>query len=267
MKKIFCILAAVIAAASLTVSAYAEEIAIETATEAAETAVETETETVAEMDTEASLGISDELAELLGASTPEKVEHVKEYLLYGLATLPFSERVKLAVVAHIDVMAWGLVGIAVVVAGILYLRSNKKTTDTNQTLTNNATELYEQGVERSEAAAKTVEESEQRIKKITDEAMVTLEALTKNSDEILRTTAAEMLRKVVELAAENKEVMAKVAERDKGLAEGIMMLNGIVANLINLSDIPEAERDAVMAEYYAAKKRIKGVMADDEEKD
>lgn len=110
MKKIIYFMAALLVALSLVVSVSAEdvttEIPTETAEETAESPAEAETETVAEMDTETAAEPVDELAELLGASTPEQVEIVKQYLLYGLQTLPFSERAKLALMDHIDIIAW-----------------------------------------------------------------------------------------------------------------------------------------------------------------
>jgi hypothetical protein len=271
MKKIIYILATLLVALSLTVGASAEdittEIPTETATETAESPTETETETVAEMDTETAEEPVDELAELLGASTPEQVEIVKQYLLYGLQTLPFSERAKIALMDHIDIIAWILVGVAFVVMGLLTIHSNKRRGDDNKTMTDNATALYGEGVERSEAAAKRMEESETRIVNITTAAFAAIKEAGQASDKTLHETADKLLQMVKESNAEAAKVVAEAKVKDTVIAEATLTMCDLLVRLVNDSDIPEADRDAYTRIYNTAIERIKEVTADDRKED
>lgn len=275
MKKISYILAALLVALSLTVGIYAEDItteiptetAEETATETAESPTETETETVAEMDTEAVTEPVDELSELIGASTPEQVEIVKQYLLYGLQTLPFSERAKLALMDHIDVIAWILVGVAFVVMGLLTIHSNKRRGDDSKTMTDNATALYGEGVERSKAAAKSIEESETRIANITTEAFAAIKEAGQTADKTLHETADKLIQMVKESNAESAKVMADAAAKDSVFAEALLTMCDLLVRLVNDSDIPEADRDAYTRIYTAAIERIKEVTGVDRKED
>lgn len=279
MKKISYILAALLVALSLTVGASAEDITTEitteipaetieeTATEAAESTTEAETETVAEMETEAVTETVDELAELLGASTPEQVEIVKQYLLYGLQTLPFSERVKLALMDHIDVIAWILVVIAFVVMGLLTIRSNKRRGDDNRAMTDNAIAQYAEGTERSEAAAKRIEESETRIANITTAAFAAIKEAGQIADKTLHETADKLLQMVKESNAEAAKVMAETNAKETALTETVLTMCDLLVRLINDSDIPEADRDAYAKIYNTAIERIKEVTGNDDRKE
>lgn len=279
MKKIIYILAALLVALSLAVGVSAEDItteitteipedtAEETAMEAAESTTEAETDTTTEEDTETDTEPVDELAELLGASTPEQVEIVKQYLLYGLQTLPFSERAKLALMDHIDIIAWILVGIAFVVMSLLTIRSNKRRSDESVAMTDNATALYGEGVERSEAAAKSIEESETRIANITTAAFAAIKEAGQASDKTLKATADELLRMVCETIAEAAEVVAEAKAKETVIAESTLTMCDLLVRLINDSDIPEADRDAYTKIYTAAIERIKEVTGDDLKED
>ena len=271
MKKIIYILATVLVALSLTVGASAEdittEIPTETATETAESPVETETETAAEMDTETAAEPVDELAELLGASTPEQVEIVKQYLLYGLQTLPFSERAKIVLMDNIDIIAWILVGIAFVVMGLLTIHSNKRRGDDNKTMTDNAAALYGEGVERSEAAAKSIEESETRIANITTAAFSAIKEAGQASDKTLKDTAEKLIQMVKESNAEAAKVMAEAKAKETVIAEATLTMCDLLVRLVNDSDIPEADRDAYTRIYNTAIERIKEVTGVDRKED
>lgn len=271
MKKIIYIMAALLVALSLTVGVSAEDIntetPTETATEAVESPTEAETETVAEMDTGDVTEPVDELAELLGASTPEQVEIVKQYLLYGLQTLPFSERAKLALMDHIDIIAWILVSLAFVMMGLLTIRSNKRRGDDSKTMTENATALYEEGTERSEAAAKSIEESETRIANITSAAFAAIKEAGQASDKTLHETADKLIQMVKESNAEAAKVMAEAKAKETALTETVLTMCDLLVRLINDSDIPEADRDAYKRIYNTAIERIKEVTSDDRKED
>lgn len=283
MKKIIYILAALLVALSLTVGVYAEDITAEitteitteitaetieeTSTEAAESPTETETETVAEMDTETAAEPVDELAELLGASTPEQVEIVKQYLLYGLQTLPFSERAKIVLMDNIDIIAWILVGISFVVMGLLTIHSNKRRGDESKTMTDNAVALYGEGVERSKAAAKSIEESETRIANITTAAFSAIKEAGQASDKTLHETADKLIQMVKESNAEAAKVVAEAKATDTVIAEATLTMCDLLVRLINDSDIPEADRDAYTRIYNTAIARIKEVTGNERTED
>lgn len=263
MKKIIYILAALLVALSLTIGVSAEditaEIPVETAEEATESPVETDTEEAAEMDTETSPDTVDELAELLGASTPEQVENIRQYLLYGLKTLPFSERVKLVLLDHIDIIAWILVGVAFVVMGGYTIRSNKRRSDDSRREGEDSRALYEEGTERSEAAAERIEESETRIANITTEAFAAIKEAGQTADKTLHETADKLIQMVKESNAEAAKVMAEAKAKETALTEAVLTMCDLLVRLINDSDIPEADRDAYTRIYNAAVERIKEV--------
>lgn len=263
MKKIIYIMVALLVALSITVGVSAEDITAEIPTETAESPTEAETETVAELDTEAAAELADELAELLGASTPEQVEIVKQYLLYGLQTMPFSERAKIVLMNHIDIIAWILVGIAFVVMGLLTIHSNKRRGDDNKTMTDNATALYGEGVERSEAAAKRIEESETRIANITTAAFAAIKEAGLASDKTLCETADKLIQMVKESNAEAAKVVAEAKAKETALTEATLTMCDLLVRLVNDSDIPEADRDAYTRIYNTAIERIKEVTGDD----
>lgn len=275
MKKIIYIMSTLLVALSLVIGVSAEDIATEitteipaeTAEETAEIPAEAETETVAEMDTETAAELADELAELLGASTPEQVEIVKQYLLYGLQTLPFSERAKIVLMDHIDIIAWILVGVAFVVMGLLTIHSNKRRGDDSKAMTDNAVALYGEGVERSKAAAKSIEESETRIANITTAALAAIKEAGQDSDKTLHETADKLIQMVRESNAESAKVVADAAAKDSVFAEALLTLCGLFVRLINDSDIPEADRDAYKRIYNTAIERIKEVTGVDRKED
>jgi hypothetical protein len=271
MKKIIYILAALMVALPLTVGISAEDVTTEiptdTATETAESPTEAETETAAEMETETATDTVDELAELLGAATPEQVENLRQYLLYGLKTLPFSERVKLALLDHIDIIAWILVGIAFVVMGMYTIRSNKRRSDEGRTQTGNAFAMYEEGTERSEAAAERIEASETRIANITTAAFAAIEKAGQNADKTLKDTSDKMLQMVKESNAEAAKVMAETKAKETALTEAVLTMCDLLVRLINDSDIPEADRDAYTRIYKTAIERIKEVTGVDRKED
>lgn len=271
MKKIIYIMAALLVALSLTVGISAEdittEIPTETIEETAERTTEADTDTATEEDTETATEPVDELAELLGASTPEQVENIRKYLLYGLKTLPFSERVKLALLDHIDIIAWILVGIAFVVVGMYTVRSNKKRSDEGRTQTGNAIALYEEGTERSEAAAKRIEESETRIADITTAAFAAIKEAGQTANKTLKDTADKLIQMVKESNAEAAKVMAEAKAKETALTEATLTMCDLLVRLINDSDIPEADRDAYTRIYNAAIDRIKEVTTDEREED
>jgi hypothetical protein len=271
MKKIIYIMAALLVALSLTVGVSAEDITTEnpaeTAEETAESPAEAETETAAEMDAETATEPVDELAELLGASTPEQVEIVKQYLLYGLQTLPFSERAKIVLMDNIDIIAWILVGIAFVVMGLLTIRSNKRRGDDDRAMTENAAALYGEGVERSESAAKSIEESETRIANITTAAFAAIKEAGQTAGKTLRETADKLIQMVKESNEEAAKVMAETNAKETALTETVLTMCDLLVRLINDSDIPEADRDAYTRIYTAAIERIKEVTGDDRKED
>lgn len=208
-----------------------------------------------------------ELFELLGASTPEQVELVRQYLLYGLNTLPFSEKTKIAILEHINTVAWLLVGAAFIIMGILYIRSNKKSGDENRTMTDNAISIFEEGVKRSEGAASDIADCQKKIKNITDDAVAATTEVSMNADKIMRDAAEELLKAIEKNNSNTEKIISKVVSRESGLTDSVMTMCKIVLYLINESDLPEAERDAVTVMYKDAESRIKEVTGHDNKED
>ena len=127
--------------------------------------------------------------------------------------------------------------------------------------------MYGEGVERSEAAAKSIEESETRIANITTAAFSAIKEAGQTADKTLNETAEKLVQMVKESNAEAAKIIADAAAKETALTEAVLTMCDLFARLINDSDIPEADRDAYTRIYTAAIERIKEVTGDDRTED
>lgn len=222
-----------------------ESITTETAEEAAETPTETEEDMAAEKPADPLIEAESELAALLGASTPEQVETVKKYLEYGLRILPLSERVKLIAIDYIGAAAWVLVAIAFVVMGVVHLRSNKKTSDNNTIIINNAIEAVNTGAETANKAAETADKAADRVERVTAAALDAAREIAKNADERFKGAAADLVRLIEEANSEVKATVKGLTDRETAMTEALLLTQQITAYLLEVSELPEVERDSM----------------------
>lgn len=296
MRKIF-ILAAVLLILSFPVGASAEDVTaeetepqtsvetvIETAAETAElategeeeTAVESATdtgnaaETATEAVTEAEETETDELADLLNVATPEQIELVKQYILYGIKSLPVSERVKLFMLDNLNAIMWLLAAIAAVVFAITNRLTSKKHTDEAQYMEDKANEAEERSIKNLATAEENMAAMRDAcVAAVCETLAVAKKHIDSNSEE-----SKKYVDGVLEFAkgiADNANAaLRENSDRESAMTEALLLSSEITAYLIENSSLPEVERDRMtaianrIAEKIAEAQKPKEVSGDDE---
>ena len=285
MRKVFLLLLAVVLVAVCPIAAYAEDVTetdaetVETVTEAetteetvtdeetAEEATEAPTEaeetTVEEVTTdteEATEEATDELDALLNVATPEDIEKIKNYIIYGVSVLPFSEKATMFILENINPISWVVVGIIIVVAVVLYLAGNKKQYDDNVILNDNAIEAYKASAADSKLARAMMEEIAVAMTRRMEEA----ERAAQSREEANISRMDEHMAKVLDNAAETvrkaTEAMQDVANRETAVTESTMMVCRVIQFLTDHAKaIPEWDRDNLNAMLAEATAKIEEV--------
>ena len=292
MRKVFLLLLAVVLVAVCPIAAYAEDVtetdaetvetvetvteaetteetvtdeetaeeATEAPTEAEETTVEevtTDTENATEETTEEA---TDELDALLNVATPEDIEKIKNYIIYGVSVLPFSEKATMFILENINPISWVVVGIIIVVAVVLYLAGNKKQYDDNVILNDNAIEAYKASAADSKLARAMMEEIAVAMTRRMEEA----ERAAQSREEANISRMDEHMAKVLDNAAETvrkaTEAMQDVANRETAVTESTMMVCRVIQFLTDHAKaIPEWDRDNLNAMLAEATAKIEEV--------
>lgn len=288
MRKVFLLLLAVVLVAVCPIAAYAEDVTetdaetvetVETVTEAetteetvtdeetAEEATEAPTEaeetTVEEVTTdteEATEEATDELDALLNVATPEDIEKIKNYIIYGVSVLPFSEKATMFILENINPISWVVVGLIIVVAVVVYLAGNKKQYDDNVILNDNAIEAYKASAADSKLARAMMEEIAvaltRRMDKAERSAQIREEANISRMDEHM----AKVLDNAEETVRKATEAMQDVANRETAVTEASMMVCRVIQFLTDHSKaIPEWDRDNLNAMLAEATAKIEEV--------
>lgn len=297
MKKIF-ILAAVLLILSFPVGASAEDVTaepqtsvetvIETAAETAELATEAEddtevessvdtenaaetaTEAVTEAVTEAEETETDDLAGLLDVATPEQIELVKQYILYGIKSLPVSERVKLFMLDNLNAIMWLLAAIAAIVFAITNRLTSKKHTDEAQYMEDKANEAEERSIKNLAAAEENMEAMRDAcVAAVCETLAVAKKHIDSNSEESKRYVDGVM--EFAKGIADNANAaLRENSDRESAMTEALLLSSEITAYLIENSSLPEVERDRMtaianrIAEKIAEAQKPKEVSGDDE---
>ena len=288
MRKVFLLLLAVVLVAVCPIAAYAEDVTetdaetvetVETVTEAetteetvtdeetAEEATEAPTEaeetTVEEVTTdteEATEEATDELDALLNVATPEDIEKIKNYIIYGVSVLPFSEKATMFILENINPISWVVVGLIIVVAVVVYLAGNKKQYDDNVILNDNAIEAYKASAADSKLARAMMEEIAVAMTRRMEEA----ERAAQSREEANISRMDEHMAKVLDNAAETvrkaTEAMQDVANRETAVTESTMMVCRVIQFLTDHAKaIPEWDRDNLNAMLAEATAKIEEV--------
>lgn len=300
MKKIF-ILAAVLLILSFPVGASAEDVTaetaepqtatetvIETAAETAELATEAEddtevessvdtenaaetaTEAVTEAVTEAEETETDDLAGLLDVATPEQIELVKQYILYGIKSLPVSERVKLFMLDNLNAIMWLLAAIAAIVFAITNRLTSKKHTDEAQYMEDKANEAEERSIKNLAAAEENMEAMRDAcVAAVCETLAVAKKHIDSNSEESKRYMDG-VLEFAKGIADNANAALRENSDRESAMTEALLLSSEITAYLIENSSLPEVERDRMtaianrIAEKIAEAQKPKEVSGDDE---
>lgn len=297
MNRFFAIAATILLAVFLPIGVGAEDITaevtepqtsvetvIETATEAAESttepeestvdesAVDTENaaETATEAVTEAEETETDDLAGLLDVATPEQIELVKQYILYGIKSLPVSERVKLFMLDNLNAIMWLLAAVAAVVFSITNRLTSKKHTDEAQYMEDKANEAEERSIKNLAAAEENMEAMRLACEKFVSDVYKNAQERmdeTGNAAKAYVDSAIAMAKAIAESA---ETALRETAERENAMTEALLLTDEIMAYLIQNSALPEVEKDrmTVIANKIAAQieevKKTKEVSGDDE---
>ena len=289
MRKVFLLLMAVVLVAVCPIAAYAEDVTetdaetVETVTEAEtieetvtdeETAEETteapteaEETTVEEVTTdteetaeEATEEATDELDALLNVATPEDIEKIKNYIIYGVSVLPFSEKATMFILENINPISWVVVGLIIVVAVIVYLAGNKKQYDDNVILNDNAIEAYKACAADSKQARDMIKEIAVALTRRMEEAERAAQSREESNLSRMDEHMAKVLADAAETVRKATEAMQDVANRETAVTESTMMVCRVIQFLTDHSKaIPEWDRDNLNAMLAEATAKIEEV--------
>lgn len=299
MRKVFLLLLAVVLVAVCPLSAYAEDVtetdaetaetvteaetteetvtaeetvtdetaeeATEAPTEAEETTVEEVTTDTEETAEEATEEATDELDALLNVATPEDIEKIKNYIIYGVSVLPFSEKATMFILENINPISWVVVGLIIVVAVVMYLAGNKKQYDDNVILNDNAIEAYKACAADSNQARDKIKEIAVALTHRMEEAERAAQSREESNLSRMDEHMAKVLADAAETVRKATEAMQDVANRETAVTESTMMVCRVIQFLTDHSKaIPEWDRDNLNAMLADATAKIEEVTSHDE---
>lgn len=294
MRKVFLLLLAVVLVAVCPIAAYAEDVtetdaetvetvteaetteetvtaeetvtdetaeeATEAPTEAEETTVEEVTTDTEETAEEATEEATDELDALLNVATPEDIEKIKNYIIYGVSVLPFSEKATMFILENINPISWVVVGLIIVVAVVMYLAGNKKQYDDNVILNDNAIEAYKACAADSNQARDKIKEIAVALTRRMEEAERAAQSREESNLSRMDEHMAKVLADAAETVRKATEAMQDVANRETAVTESTMMVCRVIQFLTDHSKaIPEWDRDNLNAMLADATAKIEEV--------
>ena len=294
MRKVFLLLLAVVLVAVCPLSAYAEDVtetdaetaetvteaetteetvtaeetvtdetaeeATEAPTEAEETTVEEVTTDTEETAEEATEEATDELDALLNVATPEDIEKIRNYIIYGVSVLPFSEKATMFILENINPISWVVVGLIIVVAVVMYLAGNKKQYDDNVILNDNAIEAYKACAADSNQARDKIKEIAVALTRRMEEAERAAQSREESNLSRMDEHMAKVLADAAETVRKATEAMQDVANRETAVTESTMMVCRVIQFLTDHSKaIPEWDRDDLNAMLADATAKIEEV--------
>lgn len=282
MRKFYIILLTVMLAMTLTVSVGATDVVDEPMTEAvtetAETPTETQAETneevVTELLTEAETSPAEadtELGALLDGATPEQIENIKQYILYGISTLPLPDQVRAFASEYLDAIAWILAAVAFLLFFIGNRMTKKSLSDTMTVTNNNAVDVAEQAQACVESAVQSMDKVAAAVDKalsVSEEKSAAMLELAKDCTEktltVMEERGNEILHRAKETTDAAVEVMTELKARESGLAESEIMLATIIHDLVQNSNLPEWKKDEFTAHLKEGMEKIREVTSHDE---
>lgn len=279
MKKFYITLMTILLVLIMTVSAgatdYAEpmtEDAIEDVTEAEEMptkAIESVTEDTA---TEAQTEADSDISAILNAATPEQIEKIEQFIIYGVSTLPFPDQVRVFCAENLEAIAWIVFGIIFLASVIGFCKSRKKNTREIQTMTDNAIAIVEQAQKNMKDMNTKMNENNAKAKADMAEA---LEAFTLMITEVRADIKAQMddtEKKSEKAIAEADEVtkaaiklMEELKSRETGLTESEVLMATILNDLVQNSNLPQWKKDEFSIHLNEGVSKIAEVAKDEEQ--
>ena len=260
MRKFYITLMIILLVLTMTVSAGATEYAepmTEAVTEAAETAteaVETVTEEVAtEAPTEAEtspIEADSELGAMLNTATPEQIEQIKEYIIYGISALPLPDQVRVFAAENLNAIAWIVAGVTFLLFFIGNRISKKNWSDSMTVMNNNMAEVYDAAQEMVEEAksqtAGLLKEINKALQSSEEKSAAMLEEARTCTERAL-TTLEERSKELFEKAKEGTDAAIKALEEEKkretGLTESEVLMATVLCDLMQNSNLPQWKKD------------------------
>lgn len=194
--------------------------------------LETTSETTAET-------ISEDMAGIISTATPEQIEEIKQYILYGVGALSKYEGtdgLTAFVLDHLNEIAWLVAGICFVVFAVIFKTKSKRMTDCTAIVNDNACEM--------------VEKSERRIKEA-----------NQASEERVRAMMSEASA-LHELALRE---LTLVKRRESACAEALTLMATEINSLLQLANLPEWKRDELQTTFNTALAKVEEVNAHEED--
>lgn len=260
MRKFYIILMTILLVLTMTVSAGATEYAepmTEDVTEAAETpteAVETMTEEAAtEAPTEAEtspIEADSEISAMLNTATPEQIEQIKEYIIYGISALPIPDQVRVFAAENLNAIAWIVAGVTFLLFFIGNRISKKSWSDSMTVMNNNMAEVYDAAQEMVEEAksqtAGLLKEINKALQSSEEKSAYMLEEARTCTERAL-TTLEKRSTELFEKAKEGTDAAIKVLEEEKkretGLTESEVLMAKVLCDLVQNSNLPQWKKD------------------------
>lgn len=282
MKKVFAFMLAVMlmlaAAVNVGATDAVDEPMTEAVTEAAETLTEAQKETAEEVETETNteaetspIEADSELGALLDGATPEQIENIKQYILYGISTLPLPDQVRVFAAENLNAIAWIVAGITFLLFFIGNRMTKKSLADTMTITNNNAVEVAEMAqdcVEKATASmgntaadvANAMRYAEEKCAQILEEAKTCTEEVTKALEE----RSSAMLSEAKESHDAAVKAMAELKARESGLTEAEIVMATVLCDLVQSSSLPEWKKDEFTVHLNEGLSKIKEVTSHDE---
>ena len=260
MRKFYITLMTILLVLTMTVSAgatEADEPMTEPVTEAAETpteAVETVTEEAAtEAQTEAEtspIEADSEISAMLNTATPEQIEQIKEYIIYGISALPLPDQVRVFTAENLNAIAWIVAGVTFLLFFIGNRISKKSWSDSMTVMNNNMAEVYDDAQEMVEEAksqtAGLLKEINKALKSSEEKSAAMLEearACTERALTTLEKRSTELFGKAKEGTDAAIKALEEEKKRETGLTESEVMMAKVLCDLVQNSNLPQWKKD------------------------
>lgn len=225
MKKIICALCVCLLVAVLPVSVWAEDVLLEENVTTYETQNQEET-------------LPEEVVDMMATATPEQIEEIKQYILYGVGELSKYEGtdgLTAFVLEYLNEIAWIVAGICFIVFAITFKTKGKRLEDTATTMNNNACDM----VEQSKAyIVKANQASEERV--------------------------SAMLKQATELHKLAMTELAEVKCRETACTEALTLMATEINALLQVANLSEIKRDELQTIFDKALASVEEAKQHDE---
>ncbi len=282
MRKIYAILLTVLLVMTLTVSAGAteyEEPMTEAATEFTEYVTDLSTESATNSETESeteeetsSIEEDSELGAMLNTATPEQIESIKQYIMYGVSALPLPDQVRVFAAENLNAIAWIVAGVTFILFFIGNRMSKKSLSDAMTTNNNNMMEAYESAQEMVEEAKTQTSETAAKVEKALKSAEEKSAAMLDEARACAERTLVALedrSTEIFEKAKEGTDAAIKALEEEKnreaGLTESEVLMATVLCDLVQNSSLPQWKKDEFTIHLNEGVRKITEVTGHDGE--